>query len=150
MDDYFLIRIPPTPRGYGFPARENEYSDYVLDLANLLGAKFDAQDTKSKLLKLKSLIGDKLKSIKRLEIDSTFDEYFLLTAKDGRKYYTNSYSLVPEEVINTLRTNLPKEIVRKKRLKTIKDLVVYSFGMYNQDDIKDTIPGYEPILIGNF
>ncbi|NBP16326.1 hypothetical protein EBU95_18400 [bacterium] len=131
-------------------AVKDEYSDYVLDLATLLGANFDAQDTKSKLLKLKSLIGDKLKSIKRLEIDSTFDEYFLLTAKDGRKYYTNSYSIVPEEVIKTLRTNLPKEIVRKKRLKTIKDFVVYSFGMYNQDDIKDTIPGYEQILIGNF
>ena len=30
MDDYFLICIPPTPRGYGFPTYEDEVVQYIV------------------------------------------------------------------------------------------------------------------------
>lgn len=127
-----------------------EYIPYVLDLIKNKNIELDIGHEKSKELKIRYLLGNKLKSIKRIPIKSTFDEYFLLTAKDGGKYYTNTYYLVPEEIIKKLKTALPKEIIKAKKLRTIKDFIMYSFGYYNQDDIREAIPGYEQINIQQF
>lgn len=74
---------------------KTKYHRYVLDLAQLLGAKFDTDKTKSKLLKLKSLLQGKATGIQKIS-GSLFDDFYKFNM-GGQIYYTNAYTAVSQQ-----------------------------------------------------
>jgi len=74
---------------------KSKYHRYVLDLSQLLGAKFDAEKTKSKFLKLKSLLQGKATGIQKIS-GSLFDEFYKFNI-GGQVYYTNAYTAVSQQ-----------------------------------------------------
>jgi hypothetical protein len=74
-----------------------EYHDYVLDIANHLGVRFDEAKSKSTSLRVKYLLRDKADSLEQIHFrDSdnfSYDEYFRFTS-DGQEYYTNGSTVV--------------------------------------------------------
>jgi hypothetical protein len=76
-----------------------EYHQYVLDLANHLGARFDASKSKSTELGLKYRLRDKAQSLEKLKTSEySYDSYFRFVV-DGEVFYTDSNSVVPEDEI---------------------------------------------------
>jgi hypothetical protein len=75
---------------------KDEYVDYVVDLAKVLDTKIDITRVKSKLLKLKFIIGDNLKKIKRLKTE-LFNEYFQFQLNNGKIFFTDSDTMVSAE-----------------------------------------------------
>lgn len=75
---------------------KDEYINYVLDLCDILGAKFDAEKAKTKWLglqsKLKSIATD-MKRIKDFGGVSVYDELFSFNV-GGTEYYTDSYHVI--------------------------------------------------------
>ena len=112
---------------------KSEYHDYILDLAQVLDAKFDYGKTNSKLLKLKYLLGDKGTDLKKIEVSKTpsiYDEFFRFVM-NKTLYYSNGYLIVSGEDIQRV-----SHAVRDKTLKLhhsqrnkIKDV----FNHYNKD-----------------
>jgi hypothetical protein len=92
-------------------AVKEKYHDYIVDLANHLGVKFDAEKSKSKLLKIKSLLTGLYSTIEKLESKSIFGEYFTFTTPDNKKYMTDSYIIIPESDI--IRVSKDPEVVAK-------------------------------------
>ena len=88
---------------------KTQYHEYVIDLANLLNAKFDTEKTKSDLLKIKYLLRDKIIDIEKLRASSIWNKLFTFTTRDGKRYYTNSEHVLPEEDVLKLR-NYPFKI----------------------------------------
>jgi len=70
---------------------KEKYGDYVLDLANFLGVTFDTEQTKSKLLKIKSILRDKFLSVEKI---SKEDDYYKIIFKNGKEYYSDSRSIL--------------------------------------------------------
>lgn len=97
--------------GASYSEVKPEYHTYVLDLANTLGAVFDTGRTKSKLLKLKYLLRNKVSDVKKLKISSTYFEYYKFNM-DGKNYYSNGSLIVSEEDV--------KKIVRAIKDKKIE------------------------------
>jgi len=101
---------------------KEKYHDYVLDIAEFLGADFDEEKSKSSSLRLKSI----LKNIPHtLEVVSSgsYNDYYKVTLKDGSEYYTDTKEFIDaektDEIINkefngNLVANLPK-ILRDSR-----------------------------------
>ena len=104
------------------PVKE-KYHEYVLDLADHLHATFDADKTKSKLLKLKYLLKGNLKNIERIEGGAIYDEYYKIILNDGRNYYTNTHIVISEEDIKSLKRNKYK-FRYKLENNTWKDYVI--------------------------
>ena len=84
---------------------KDKYSNYVVDLEDILGAKIDKQKTKNKILKLKSFFKDSLKDIKRLGkiLKYDYNEYFLVELKNGEKYYSNGELYLSEKDIELIK-----------------------------------------------
>ena len=94
--------------GGGSSAVKTEYHKYVLDLAKTLGARFDYDRSKSKELRISGALGDSLKKIQTF-FENTYNEYFLVTMTDGKKYYTNSYYFISvEDFESYLKSELEK------------------------------------------
>lgn len=90
-----------------------EFDNYILDLVDVLGIQFDTEKSNSKSLKLKSLLKDKYSEITRVSTGNSTNEYFLVVLKNGNRFYTNSYSLIPANRIETLiRNNDPEDTLR--------------------------------------
>lgn len=87
--------------GQGSTQVKEQYHQYVLDLADHLGARFDYDKSKSKTLKLKAALKSITNNIE-LEFKTTLDEYFKVTLPDGSVYYTDTYKFVPAEEVNKL------------------------------------------------
>lgn len=108
--------------GVASSAPKKEYHDYVLDIAEFLGANFDEEKSSSSSLRLKSI----LKNIPHtLEVVSSgsYNDYYKVTLKDGSEYYTDTKGFIDaektDEIINkefngNLVSNLPK-ILRDSR-----------------------------------
>jgi len=102
--------------GAASTAVKSKYHNYVLDLAKILGAKLDAHKTKSKGLKIKTILGDRLAKIKKINIKSMFAEFFDVTLEDGRRFVTNGFDMVPVEMVDAATA---KESSRNKAIKVI-------------------------------
>lgn len=83
--------------GAASTAVKDAYHKYVLDLADHLGAKFDAEKSKSKVLKIKAILRDKLKSIKQIGPKDTTFPYWFVTLQDGNEYYSDGFIMVPAQ-----------------------------------------------------
>jgi hypothetical protein len=101
--------------GRGSSAVKSKYHDYVLDLAKFLGAKFDYTRTKSNLLKMKAIFGEKLKDIKLLDFKSDNkwprEEFYELELSDGKKYYSNGYFLADKKSTDEIVKKIKKRKV---------------------------------------
>ena len=78
-------------QGHHVTEVKEKYGDYVLDLANFLGVAFDTEQTKSKLLKIKSILRDKFLSVEKI---SKEDDYYKIIFKNGKEYYSDSRSIL--------------------------------------------------------
>lgn len=87
--------------GAGSTRVKDQYSDYVVDLARFLGSEID-QRTRSKLIKIKDILKDKIIKIEKLKSD-IYDEFFKLTLDDGQEYYSDSYFLLKSEDFNKIK-----------------------------------------------
>ena len=131
--------------GQASTAVKNEYADYVIDLVKTLGAELDYDREKSKFLKLKYALGNKLKSLKKIPNESDYDEYYVLVTSDNKTYYTNSYEMISKEDVDKINFKMfkpqPKNIVEKIKL---------VFGYYNKEKILDANPDIKYIRDSQF
>jgi hypothetical protein len=87
----------------GSTAVKPQYHDYVIDLANFLGARFDTNKSKSKLLGLKYALRNKAQSIEPLKTSEySMDEYFQFTI-NGQTYYTDGYTVVSDDDVKRVQ-----------------------------------------------
>lgn len=128
--------------GVGSSEVKSEYHSYIMDLANILNAKFDVDRTKSKFLKLKYLLKNKTTNIRKLKVSTVYDEYFKI--KIGSEiYYTNGYIVASEAEI--------KNAFEKKKTQNIKlkydlgSIIRNIFNHYNQDIFTSLGLHYIPI-----
>jgi hypothetical protein len=117
--------------GIGSSRVKDQYSDYIIDLAKLLDSNIDTR-TSSKLIKLKSLLGDRITKIEKLENDS-YNEFYKITLDDNKEYVTDSYFLISVEDLQKIKerykynykqalnfNNRPKIEFENKDIKYIK------------------------------
>ena len=71
---------------------KEKYHDYILDLAKHLGATFDADKSKSTLLKMKSLFGPDAQ-VQRVGKHDTYNQFFKFN-RNGQEYYSNGSKMV--------------------------------------------------------
>ena len=83
-------------QGVGSSELKQDYHDYVLDLAKTLGVQFDAEKSKSPAMKIKYMLGDKVKDVQELSKTPYF-RYFLITTSDGNRYYTDGTSIASDK-----------------------------------------------------
>jgi hypothetical protein len=107
--------------GAGGTGVKSEYHSYVLDLAKVLGARFDYDRSKSSELRLKGALGDAVQSLE-LYFGNTLNTIYLLTMKDGKEYYTaatlaalldtNSYDFISKD---DLDAKINERIIEKRK-----------------------------------
>lgn len=122
--------------GVASSAVKDAYHKYVLDLADQLGAKFDTERTKSKILKIKAILRDKLKSIKQLGPKETTFPYYFVTLQNGDQYYSDGYKMIPSKVVEdraeTGKSNLDavREVFRElSYARSLEELPPGSFAL---------------------
>ena len=131
--------------GVGSSEVKPEYHEYIIDLADTIGANFDTTRTKSKFLKLKYLLKNKSKDVKPAKISKTpsiWDEYFKFSI-NGVKYISDSYTAISENDIkkaNELIKNKTVELYNNQR-----NLVKNIFNHYNSDILKKHGIQYVPV-----
>jgi hypothetical protein len=103
------------------PVKE-KYHDYVLDLADFLGATFDTGHSKSKLLSIKYTLRGKLREIEPIGEKSPYNEYYRLTMDDGKIYYTDCHYLISKSNVSNLRDYPFKKTYGYIKPKTYDDL----------------------------
>jgi hypothetical protein len=123
--------------GQGSTTPKNEYIDYVIDVANVLGAQIDTNQIKSKMLKLKVLLQPTW--IRQVEGKSDFNEFFEFQLPNGELYYSNSYEAVPKEETDSLVLSEPTT--------DLFDKLTTVFNHYKKDDILAGNPGFRYIKI---
>ena len=89
--------------GVGGSAVKEIYQEYVFDLADILGARFDFDRTKSDVMKIKGAIGPK--KVKSITNPTGGSYYSRVELVSGDTWYTNGYTYVPEAVV---QENLPE------------------------------------------
>lgn len=87
--------------GAGSSRVKDQYSDYVVDLAKLLNAEVDTK-TRSKLIKIKSLLGNKIIKIEKLD-GGSYDEFYKITLNDNKEYVTDSFFLISTEDLQKIK-----------------------------------------------
>jgi hypothetical protein len=87
----------------GSTAVKSEYHQYVIDLADHLGATFSATKSRSTELGLKYRLRNKAQSLEKLKMtDDSFDSYFKFVV-NGKVFYTDSYVVVSEDEVRRAR-----------------------------------------------
>jgi hypothetical protein len=87
-----------------------EYHQYVLDLANHLGARFDVSRSKSTELGLKYSLRDKAQSIEKIKTTNSFDEYFRFIV-NGEAFYTNGTMMVSEDEVQQVQRMIDRGVL---------------------------------------
>jgi len=114
--------------GVAHSAVKTKYHRYVLDLTKYLGARFDADKTDSKLLKMKYLLRDKAKNIRQIKRVSSWDEYFRFTMAN-REYVSNAYTAVSKEDLDKAQDAIDQG---KMKLRD-RSLISSVFNTYDKD-----------------
>jgi hypothetical protein len=126
-----------------------EYHRYVLDLANMLGAKLDDR-TKSRLLFIKNLLKHRAKNVTQISKD-LFDPQFRFEIT-GTVYYSNAQAAVTKddvvkfvEMIKTGQVDMSQITSSKKKTFTMTELLKMIFSYRNTYIMKQL--GIEPVSI---
>jgi hypothetical protein len=85
-----------------------EYHQYVIDLADHLGATFSAMKSKSTELGVKYRLRNIAQSLEKLETSGyTSDSYFKFIA-NGEVFYTNGYMVISKDELQKAQTMIEK------------------------------------------
>lgn len=102
---------------------KNKYHRYVLDLANTLGAQFDAHKSSSPALKVKSMLQGKGTNI-RSHGNDIYNQLFSYNM-DGQKYYSNSYVSVSQADIQKAQQAIASgQVVLPIKLRNVAQMVL--------------------------
>jgi len=115
-----------------------KYHRYILDLAQFLGANFDA---KSKSLGIKYKLKDKATNIRKIK-SGHFDQYFTFNV-GPQVYYTDSHSVVSKQDLEKI-----KQALATKQINLInkqKSLIAMMFNYHNKEDLIRFGVNYIPI-----
>jgi hypothetical protein len=121
--------------GPGYSEVKSKYHQYVIDLTNLLGAKFDVGRAKSVELRLKYLLRGKGSNVKKLErySDPAISSYYRFNiGKDV--YYSNGY-----EAISLGDMMKIKEALKQKKIELQyhkNNAIKAAFNQYNKSSIE--------------
>jgi hypothetical protein len=120
-------------QGQASTAIKDEYADYVIDLAGVMGAEIDAMNTSSKFLALKAMFGPGV-SITRIHGDKPdpYNEVFLIKTSKG-DYYSNGYETFPAKDLQNIKLPKPTTNLFDK----VRELMNYN----NRRDIEYDNPG---------
>jgi hypothetical protein len=142
-------RISGDECGASAPVKP-EYHQYVIDLAEHLGASFDAMKSKSPELGLKYRLRNIAQSIEPLKVSgSSFDSYFRFVDKSGKVFYTNGAMVVSEEEVHRaqemmdqgkLKSNYPRKEVFRVMLNANNHRDMEAYGLH-VDSLYDFIGG---------
>jgi hypothetical protein len=77
-----------------------QYHEYILDLTQILGAKFDANKSKSTFLKVKYLLQGKATEFQEIKLGE--DKFFMFNM-EGKVYYTDGYLVVSKEDVEKVQ-----------------------------------------------
>lgn len=121
---------------------KSKYHKYVLDLAKILNATFDAEGSKSTLLKLRYQL-KQAKNIKNMSrTPSVYDKYFSFVS-DGKKYYTNGDEVISKESIQKLQNAIQNGQINLKN--RTQSLVRDAFNYQNKPIISTYGIQYIPV-----
>ena len=133
---------------------KDKYHEYVLDLAEVLGAEFDEYRSKSKLLGLKYRLRGIADHIERISYGSTFDEYYKVVI-GGKNYFGTNTDIVSQEDLVDIRKYVEGEAqkgTRESELSWVPEpqlsipvgaILHAAFHYRNQDAIKRNVPSAE-------
>lgn len=95
---------------------KDEYTDYVLDLQNVVGAKIKTSNLKTMILKIKVLFEGKIIKLHRIKskISSLYSEIFKLKLKDNKLYLTNGYQIISYDDLKKIKEMLDSKVIKKK------------------------------------
>lgn len=88
--------------GIGGSIIKDKYVDYVIDLAELLDSELDPYKIKNKLMKIKVILGDKLREAEILKKDS-YNEYLKVSLDDNREYITDGFFMISLEDLKKIK-----------------------------------------------
>jgi hypothetical protein len=91
--------------GRGHSPVKDIYHQYVIDLAEFLGAEFDSQKSPSKELGIKWDLRSYLKDVK-MEYKDTFNSIYRIVLTDGSSYYTDTFKFLSEQDMALTQSHL--------------------------------------------
>lgn len=116
-----------------------EYAEYVVDLVNKLGAKYDASRSKSKLLSIKFNSNNKAQNIEKLPTDNPYYNNYKFTY-NGQTYYTEGEVAFSNDDLQVFLSKLKGD----ERLKdNLTDQVGYIFSRFREADLAAMKPGFK-------
>jgi hypothetical protein len=123
---------------------KNKYHRYVLDLVQFLGVTFDADKSKSNLLKIKYKLKNKAKNIRIIK-KGLFDEYFSFNLAN-QVYYTNSFYVVSKQDLEKVKQALANKQINLEYKQ--KSLIATILNYRNIQNLKNA--GINLIPINDF
>lgn len=153
--------------GIGGSTIKDKYSDYVMDLVDMLGADYDIGKSQTKILNLKTSLRGVTKDLTRIT-DDLYSEIFSFHDESGRFYYTDSFNVMSaddvEKIKNFLNTNMDYDTsygskirgtglsiyATEEDLKTLPGLLSVVFSRYQNHDIFQSLVGVRYQRLNDF
>ena len=146
LKPHIMITYSPNEKrisgeeGVGSTNPKDEYHDYILDLSKILGAKFDVGRSKSPLLILKYMLGNKMSNIKRLKNSSSVWTEFFQFIFENKIYFSNGYDIVSRDDVKKVISALKNKSLdlHTKTNNILRDI----FDYRNKDILKNKYVTY--------
>lgn len=153
--------------GIGGSTIKDKYSDYVMDLIDLLGANYDIGKSQTKILNLKTALRGFTKDLTRIT-DNMFSEIFSFHDDSGELYYTDSFNVVSSGDVEKVKTFLLHRMdydasygskirgtginiyATEEDLKTLSGLLSVIFSRYQNHDIFKSMVGVKYTRLSEF
>lgn len=118
--------------GRGSTAVKEKYHDYVLDLAKLLDARFDIDRTKSPSLKMKAVLGAKLKNVEQIPYEQ-YDPgpFYQIELASGEMYYGTGSEFVKKEDADKLFNNTENKNKQLNKMFNRMNNDIQRYGLKN-------------------
>ena len=142
---HIIVTYSPNQRmitgdqGIGSSEPKEKYHDYILDLANHLGAKYDTILSKTPSLRVKYLLSNLGVNFKKLPIEDVFNSFYSFDI-GMQKFYTDGYSVAPTEDVDMvgkalLDGSLMLRDIKKKRISK-NELIKTVFSRVHMENLK--------------
>jgi hypothetical protein len=142
---HIIVTYSPNQRmitgdqGIGSSEPKEKYHDYILDLANHLGAKYDTVLSKTPSLRVKYLLSNLGVNFKKLPIEDVFNSFYSFDI-GMQKFYTDGYSVAPTEDVDMVGKaladgKLTLRDIKKKRMSK-NELIKTVFSRVHMENLK--------------
>lgn len=153
--------------GIGGSTIKDKYSDYVMDLVDMLGADYDIGKSQTKILNLKTALRGAAKDLTRIT-DDIFSEIFSFHDNFGALFYTDSFNVVSADDVERVKVFLIKNMdhdtsygskirgtginiyATEEDLKTLPGLLSVVFSRYQNHDIFKSMIGVKYTRLSDF